>query len=284
MTTLATHNGSFHADDVMACAIIRLLSERVHSETVKIVRTRDPEVIANADIVVDVGGVYDPEALRYDHHQPGGAGTRPNGIQYASAGLVWHECATALCSSQKACAWVDEHLISPIDALDNGQGIRQENVLSFSAALSWFNPGWQEANSPYAFDEAFEDAVRFAEDVLLRAVAYANGKAEADQLALSAYLNAEDRSVIVLQQFHPWQDVLTVSQEPLYVVFPDSVSGWRVQCVPTEAGSFESRKPLPEEWLTQKPEGCTFVHRNRFICGAATKETALALAWAALAA
>lgn len=33
------------------------------------VRTRDPERLAECDVVVDVGGEYDPERHRYDHHQ-----------------------------------------------------------------------------------------------------------------------------------------------------------------------------------------------------------------------
>ncbi len=32
-------------------------------------RTRDPALLAVCDIVVDVGGVYDPATHRYDHHQ-----------------------------------------------------------------------------------------------------------------------------------------------------------------------------------------------------------------------
>ena len=32
-------------------------------------RTRDPKVLEQCDVVVDVGGVYDPDTHRYDHHQ-----------------------------------------------------------------------------------------------------------------------------------------------------------------------------------------------------------------------
>ncbi len=32
-------------------------------------RTRDEELLKACDIVVDVGGVYDPDAFRFDHHQ-----------------------------------------------------------------------------------------------------------------------------------------------------------------------------------------------------------------------
>ena len=35
----------------------------------EVVRTRDPQRLAQCDVVVDVGGEYDPERHRYDHHQ-----------------------------------------------------------------------------------------------------------------------------------------------------------------------------------------------------------------------
>ena len=35
----------------------------------RVVRSRKTEVLASCDIVVDVGGVYDPAIHRYDHHQ-----------------------------------------------------------------------------------------------------------------------------------------------------------------------------------------------------------------------
>lgn len=35
----------------------------------EIVRTRDTAVLAECDVVVDVGGEFDPKRHRYDHHQ-----------------------------------------------------------------------------------------------------------------------------------------------------------------------------------------------------------------------
>lgn len=35
----------------------------------EIVRTREPQLLAQCDVVVDVGGEYDPQRHRYDHHQ-----------------------------------------------------------------------------------------------------------------------------------------------------------------------------------------------------------------------
>ena len=61
-----THDGTFHADEVTACALLCLFGL---IEVDKIVRTRDPEVLARCQYVCDVGGVYDPKIKRFDHHQ-----------------------------------------------------------------------------------------------------------------------------------------------------------------------------------------------------------------------
>jgi uncharacterized UPF0160 family protein len=34
-----------------------------------IVRSRDPAALDDCDVVIDVGGVYEPERSRFDHHQ-----------------------------------------------------------------------------------------------------------------------------------------------------------------------------------------------------------------------
>ena len=83
MPILLTHSGPFHADDLVAYLVLaRTLGD------VRLVRSRAAEAIVAADVVFDVGGEYDPTRHRYDHHQPGGAGQRDNGVPYASAGLA----------------------------------------------------------------------------------------------------------------------------------------------------------------------------------------------------
>lgn len=39
------------------------------AQDAEIIRTRDPAQLAECDIVVDVGGEFDPKKHRYDHHQ-----------------------------------------------------------------------------------------------------------------------------------------------------------------------------------------------------------------------
>jgi len=63
---IGTHNGTFHCDEVLACFMLKQLAEFKNAE---IVRSRDPKLLDECDIVVDVGGVFDPVRMRFDHHQ-----------------------------------------------------------------------------------------------------------------------------------------------------------------------------------------------------------------------
>lgn len=66
-----THDGVFHADDVVAVAIATLALQYV-----KVVRTRNTEVLEAGKtacaVLLDVRGEYDPARGLYDHHQKAG--------------------------------------------------------------------------------------------------------------------------------------------------------------------------------------------------------------------
>jgi len=55
---LVTHDGSFHTDDVFACAVLTMMLGKEGKEY-EIIRTRDEKIIQNGEYVFDVGGVYD---------------------------------------------------------------------------------------------------------------------------------------------------------------------------------------------------------------------------------
>ena len=65
---IGTHSGSFHCDEALGCWLLRRKQEFAGAE---IVRSRDPEVLKDLDVVIDVGGVYDAGSNRFDHHQRG---------------------------------------------------------------------------------------------------------------------------------------------------------------------------------------------------------------------
>jgi len=77
-----------HADESLAIFLLKLLPRYSAAE---LVRSRNPEDWAKATVVVDVGGEYDAEKLRFDHHQRGFTEVFGNGFKtkLSSAGLVY---------------------------------------------------------------------------------------------------------------------------------------------------------------------------------------------------
>lgn len=283
--TIATHNGNFHADDVFSIAAFKTILP-----SFKLIRTRDLELIAKADIVIDVGGEYDADADRFDHHQRGGAGERENGIPYSSFGLIWKKYGLEICQgNQDVANAVDKGLVSTIDALDCGHAEGVTKGISLSQTISMFNPTWQEDNH---FDTCFDEAVEFASIILKRFIASANGGISAKEIVGKAIDDAEDPRVIVLEKYTPWKrTVHALSEEALYMVYPSPTGQWRIQTVPVEIGSFEDRKPLPKPWagLSDKAlkevtgiDDAMFCHNGLFIAGAESFESTMKMASIAL--
>ncbi len=283
--TIATHNGNFHADDVFSVAALKCVIP-----SFKLIRTRDLEVIAQADIVLDVGGEYDPDAGRFDHHQRGGAGERENGIPYSSFGLIWKKYGLEICGgNQEIAKSVDSGLVSTIDAVDCGHVEGVSKGISLSQTISMFNPTWQEESH---YDVCFDEAVTFASRILARFVASASGGISAKVIVAQAIEKAEDPRVIVLEQYTPWKrTVHALSETALYMIYPSDSGQWRIQTVPVEPGSFEDRKSLPKAWagLSDKAlqevtgiDDAMFCHNGLFIAGAQSFESAMKMAVMAL--
>lgn len=289
--TIATHNSNFHADDVFAVATLAILYPEF-----KVVRTRETEVIKKADIVVDVGMMYDANLGRFDHHQSGGAGVRENGIPYASFGLIWKHFGEKVTGSKSIAALIEHNLVLSIDALDNGvalskpeyPGISEYNITN---VINSFLPQDESEN----LDECFGRAVTFAKELILREVEGARREAEeAQYLRDLAARNAGD-PVLILERFMRGKDVLIEFPGILFVVFPGRVSWgddkWYVKTVRRNLTGFESKKLLPEEWAGKVDRelaqvsgvsDAVFCHRGRFIAAARSKEGAVGLARKAL--
>jgi uncharacterized UPF0160 family protein len=282
---IATHNGNFHADDVFSIAALKNIYP-----SFKLIRTRDLELIGKADIVIDVGGEYDSDAGRFDHHQRGGAGERENGTPYSSFGLVWKKYGLQICEgNQDVASSVDAGLVSTIDAIDCGYVKGVSEGISLSQTISMFNPTWQEDSH---FDSCFDEAVEFASHILTRFIASSNGGISAKAIVAKAIENAKDPRVIVLEQYTPWKrTVHALSEQALYMIYPSETGQWRIQTVPVEPGSFEDRQPLPKEWAglsdteLQNVTGiddAMFCHNGLFIAGAKSFESTMKMASLAL--
>ena len=283
--TVVTHNGNFHADDVFSIAVLK------HTlPAFKLVRTRDKALIESADIVVDVGGEYNPDTGRFDHHQRGGAGERENGTPFSSFGLIWKKYGLTLCNDNQAVAdRVDSGLVSTIDAIDCGYVKGVVEGITLSQTISMFNPTWEEESN---FDACFDEAVEFAARMLTRFIASAHGSVNAKAIVAKAIENAEDARVIVLEKYTPWKKTVHIlSSDALYMVYPSHSGQWILQTVPVEPGSFEDRKSLPKAWSGLSDEAfvdetgiedAVFCHNGLFIAGTKSFESTMKLATMAL--
>lgn len=285
---IGTHDGVFHADDVFAVAAL----QRVFVNTI-IVRSRNPEVLEKCGILVDVGGVYDADVNKFDHHQKGRAGERPNGVLYSSFGLVWAKYGEHICGSKEVADVVDRRLVQHVDAIDNGQqlfegpprfhGCAQFNVSTF---ISLMNPRYDEGSD---YESGFYASLTLADHILDRLIESIRGEIAAREQVRQACLAAGNSEVVVFHRFLPWQTSVLdyASPNAKYVVFPSEAGTWMVQTIPIAPGSFTPRAPLPEAWggLRDKEfrettglSGAVFCHPGRFIMGASDLPTALQLA------
>jgi len=317
---IATHHGSFHADEAMACAMLKCLPEY---RDMPVVRTRNPADIDKAAIVVDVGGTYEPAKHRYDHHQKTFETTYSEDyplIKLSSAGLVYKhfgvEVVKALCgnvegkSLAKIVAKTYDSLIRELDALDNGVSVADEPRYRFcthlGARVGRLNPSWQEPSSPEIENGRFQEAMLLAAKELTDVICgYSSGWLPAREFVQEALAKRKEvdasGEIMKLPRFCPWQEHLfdleeeeEAHREPLvkYVLFQDSRAGWRIQAAPKVRGSFENRLQLPKAWCGLRDKelsdfisipDCVFVHANGFIGGHANEQGAFDMAKKALA-
>lgn len=288
---VATHNGTFHADEVFALAALGLAA----NEEVRIIRTRDKAELAAADLRIDIGRQYNPKTGDFDHHQRGGAGARENGIRYASFGLIWHEYGEQICGSSGIAARIDSGLVQTVDANDNGQQLAEacfEGVrpMTVDQTVAMFNPTWDA--DPEVAEGQFDMALAFAGKIIEREVIRETANAGAISVVEAAIDEAEDARIIILNSNAPWKEVMvTRAPKALFVVYAKQDS-WGVQAVPRELGTFDNRKDLPEAWAGKSDnelaaitgvEDAVFCHTGRFIAVAKSQEGALRLAELALA-
>lgn len=308
---LVTHGGKFHCDEVFAYAVLRLalgVSRPGIDHT--LIRTRQPDAIASGDVVFDVGGRFEPELDRFDHHQRG-APVRADQTPYSAAGLVWRKygvraIAALLDQEQpgsqddlatRIAEEIDESVVRRIDEIDNGVGADgplRRDTLGLATLIGDINPTWDDpaASGPDAGDAAFLDATALAAGVLRRRVDGLRARLAAEAEVLAAHRAAEDPRLLVLTRGMPWKSVVHHQRLPvLLAVSPASNGNWMLDTVPPEPGSFAQKLPLPAEWaglpeeelarVTGVPDA-VFVHLRRFVAAARTRDGAIALAKLAL--
>ncbi len=283
---VGTHNGEFHADEVFAVAALMMLGSLQGAE-VTVVRSRDPAILKTCDVLVDVGGEYNVESLRFDHHQWEGAPKpRENGVKYSSFGLVWKEIGETVAPGFSHL--VDRDLVQGIDAVDNGQGSvlnvfdkegRYCEHATVSGQVANMNPTWQEMQTwnslrheALALASGVEDAVfshkagelaerlqeRCFKDAAFEAMVMirrAIASAEAEMAGLKLIEKVPQAAKVrILRVKGPDAGAMVKAlsdydSEAHFLVFLATNGEWSVQAVPpSRKDSFGQRTRFPEAW------------------------------------
>lgn len=299
ITELVTHDGRFHADDVLSASILKGLYPDA-----KIFRTREKSFITPAPqrIIFDVGGEYSPGQQIFDHHQPL-APKRDDGAPYSSIGLVWkyfgrkwlETKGTAVMDLDPIHQMFDRDIFRAIDMLDNGvspgAGAQVISGIALPALIEDFMPTYEEV----AADKmGFDMAVFFAQRLLGTRLKHYKAERRAHFVLTSAISrNGSDR-VLELEAEMPWRNALKspAAQHIIYVLHPRTGGEWCVVGVPTYRDEFEVRHPLPSDWAGLEGEAlqlqtgvkdAVFCHNARFMAVAKTREGARKLARSSLA-
>lgn len=282
-----THAGVFHADEVFATAILR---RAFPDPGIPVIRTYDPGIYDDPeDIVYDIG------EGPLDHHQRHGAGCRPNGVPYASAGLVWRAYGRGLCSCDYVFRYVDRGLIQGIDAQDAGMDLIKDpacSPMTVSGVISAFNPTWDDpAYDALPTDKRFLEAVDMASGILARHIANGESSIKAKAI-IDRAIEGSEGHVMVLEDYCPWSNWLCRSRhekakDVFYAVFPSARGGWNWQAAPIPRASFSQRCACPAEWRGMPADGlkaatgipeAMFCHASGFIGACGTMEAAVKMA------
>lgn len=240
-----THDTSFHADDVIAVALLRHAGYDF-----ELIRTRNPQVLADAvadpnTLILDVGGSYDPEKLNFDHHQD---------MELSSAaGLVYEHFKDEICPAEAQVFF--GRFIASIDAMDTNRdnifdlwATLPKGFRNTSGLIGGFNREVTDAALQYSqFEKAAAFALEIIGNEIYKSVKKAKSEAEYnDRLIL-------DNNVAVFDQFSTvWKE----KKEHTFAILPHA-NGWQIQTMDTNIAK------IPES--IAELDGFVFRHASGFM-------------------
>eukprot|EP00775_Hariotina_reticulata_P003641 gene3641-3902_t len=282
---IGTHSGTFHCDEALGCFMLKQTEQFADCD---VVRSRDSAVLGSCDVVIDVGGVYEPDNNRYDHHQRGFTEVFGHGFntKLSSAGMVYkHFGKEILADTLKlpldhpdvttVYLQVYKNFIEAVDAIDNGVNQfdcdsppRYVNNTTLGARVARLNPQWNQSYTDETLDAGFAKAMALAGHEFLEAVQYVSQvwlpakQVVAAALASRLTVDPSGQIIVLAGGGAPWKEHLfdleaemAITTPILYVLYEDErEKKWRIQCVPPGPGSFDQRKGLPAAWRGLRDE------------------------------
>ncbi|KAI9910350.1 hypothetical protein PsorP6_011156 [Peronosclerospora sorghi] len=289
---IGTHNGTFHCDEALAVSMLKLLP-RFAPHT--ILRTRDEAKLTQCEIVVDVGGIYDPETCRFDHHQRSFTTTfDQREIKLSSAGLVYKHFGREIIQVLAAPTTLDEdslsivhqkaykNFIEHIDGIDNGVEVatagdakltyNYQVSTSLSCRVGYLNPRWNEDQSEQRVNEQFQQAMfltitEFTDAIQDLVHSWLPARKIVEQAVVERFQTHKSGEIVSLPAYCPWKSHLHDLEEKLsipgqikFVLYKDETGNMtRVQAINVEPGSFALRKGLLPAWRSLRDQELSHV-------------------------
>ena len=304
---IGTHSGPFHADDVMACALLQLHPE---FKDAKIERSREEGVLEKCDIILDVGGKFGHEERRYDHHQADfvltmeqlSRGEIKSKVKLSSAGLIFFYYGQEIIREHfeleelehlSKINWIWKKiyfiLIREIDLIDNTGSVQGDIKTGFTTRVGRLNPDWGDPDPD--FDHCFSRAVDIASEEFISNLktmeSQWRAKLAVTEKVLKRYEDHSSGRVLIFEKHTMWNSIIGEVEEDLgiegkmlFVVNP------RPENNEFSVSIVHRRCLFPIQWRGVREEelkketrlaGAKFVHSGGHLAILRNKEDALTL-------
>ncbi|XP_024873792.1 UPF0160 protein MYG1, mitochondrial-like isoform X2 [Temnothorax curvispinosus] len=310
---IGTHDRHFHCSEVLACALLKLLPQY---KDASIVRSEDKSILDTCDIVVGVGGEYNPSRRRYDHNtrefqewmnivirEP----EHHRKVKLTSAGLIYYQFGREILKNvlsdvtediiiNKMFAFIYAKLIREIDFMDEHK-CKLESYTDLSARVCRLNPLWdsQDEKKDKQFEKAmalvrkeFLDIVKDARNIRLPSMDIVRHAVE------NRFKVDPSGEIIMLSKVITYEDYLFKLEKDLNVSPSIKYVIWKtgnIYCIGCVQEYYVYRMLFPKAWggLSHDTlvkacgiEGALHVHPDCYVGGHETEGGAVAMARKAL--
>jgi len=263
MKKVVTHNGIFHADEVVAVALLKSFYTDETFEVTRVNHQTPAEELGSFDYIIDIGSHYN-EVKWFDHHH-----LDPKTVPMASAGLVWkYVIGEADYIYPSIC-----ELVIQVDL--NDIGIEKAEPHSFVSMIKYLN-----TDNPYSQEQ--EEAFAYAVNLTVKYITAFKSEQDkinkASETVKSTVCVTYNNRVTVRwsDDFIPmWDQVLTdaTGADCNFFAWYDKVQDkYKIQAVPVEPGSFEFGIGIDPALKEQIP-GVEFIHNGKFFAVAKDKKS-----------
>lgn len=234
---VVTHDGIFHADELLACAALSIAYGR---DNLAIIRTRDAKVLDLATReedtwVIDVGGDFNPSMLNFDHHMRDFNVPNRHGNKLSSFGMVVEALLRRSFFSEVRQQLLD--FSNKVDLMDNG--IKKAEDLSFISVFNSYSD-----NEEFSFYAALQTAIAYLRSLINK------WKEEVTiNERLEKAIEIRRNGIVASEDYIPVDERLNSLEDVKLVVYKSKAGTFNIQSVNVgETKDFSVRCPSPEAW------------------------------------